>query len=231
MSSIGERYTALLGRILAAWGAAGPARAQRAPSLLAVSKGQSFDQIAELYGLGHRDFGENYAQELIEKAREARERGLGEIRWHFIGHLQTNKAKMVVPWIRSIHSVDSLKLAQKLAQAVSERGGAPLDVYIEVNVDGQPSKAGIDPEATVPLALEIAKLPELKLQGLMAIPDPSAGEAGLKKAFARLRELERRCQPQSAGGLSMGMSGDFPWAVAEGSTWVRVGTALFGPRK
>lgn len=202
--------------------------------LLAVSKGQDASAIEALYRLGHRDFGENYVQELQAKAAELGSR-CPEIRWHFIGHLQTNKVKALAPIVHAVHTVDSEKLARELARRCAESGrSGRLPVFIEVNIDLEASKAGLLPESVPALAQTVAGLEELELQGLMCIPAPLEGpedEPRVRAAFQALRALEERCRPWTRGKLSMGMSSDYPLALAEGATHVRVGTALFGPRK
>jgi pyridoxal phosphate enzyme (YggS family) len=195
--------------------------------LIAVSKGQTVDAIAALYELGQRDFGENYVQELVAKAQELSERGLFEIRWHFIGHLQSNKAKLLAPWVCAVHSLDSAGTARELAKRWTALGrGEKLPVFLEVNIDGEASKSGVLPEAAPALAGEIGAQGGLDLRGLMCVP--AAG--GSRAAFARLRELEAQCRPHTHGELSMGMSGDFEDAILEGASWVRVGTSIFGER-
>jgi pyridoxal phosphate enzyme (YggS family) len=197
-------------------------------TLIAVSKKQSVDAIEELYQLGHRDFGENYVQELITKAETLDKRGCQEIRWHFIGHLQTNKVKSLIPWVSCIHTVDSSRLAQELDKKFSTLGRAgKLPVFMEVNMDKEETKSGVSSEEAVHLSDKIGLCPKLDLLGLMCIPplgvDPSA-------RFRELAALERQLRPQTQGKLSMGMSGDYAEAIAEGATHIRVGTVLFGPR-
>lgn len=230
---IEQRYREVLKRIQTA--------RERSPyrqdvTLIAVSKGQPAHAIEELYSLGHRDFGENYVQELVQKAAELDSKGCVGVRWHFIGHLQTNKIKALVPWVHSVHSIDSDRLAEALAKRWSESGRAgQLDVFLEVNVDQESGKSGVAPGEAAALSGAVASLRELRLQGLMCIPaagasaDAREGVAG-ESPFARLRQLEAQCRPQTHGQLSMGMSGDFEAAVAQGATHVRVGTAIFGSR-
>jgi pyridoxal phosphate enzyme (YggS family) len=210
----------------------------RVVELIAVSKGQPAAAIAELYALGQRDFGENYVQELVAKATELSEKGLFEIRWHFIGHLQSNKCKQLAPWVSSVHSLDSESTARELAKRWQAAGHAEaLPVFLEVNIDVEPAKSGVKPEEAPAVAQAIAGIPGLELRGLMCVPAASASAsasasagAGAKVAFAKLRELEVRCRPFTRGDLSMGMSGDFEAAIDEGATHVRVGTSLFGAR-
>lgn len=229
--SLNERYQAILRKIAEAR-AASPFPAPEV-TLLAVSKVAPVDAIEALYRLGHRDFGENYVQELVEKAEVLARRGCSDIRWHFIGHLQTNKVKMLIPHVFAIHTVDSDKLARELAKRwkASGRSGR-LPIFIEVNIDQEESKAGLTAQAAPDLARLISReLPELETQGLMCIPTADVGEEVTRSAFAKLRALEASCRPASKGALSMGMSSDFPLAIHEGATHVRVGTAIFGARK
>ena len=199
-------------------------------TLIAVSKTQTVDAIEALYRLGHRDFGENYVQELVSKAQELKQRGCAEIRWHFIGHLQSNKVKALIPYVFSVHTIDSEKLAHELAKRWREaRRTGKLQVFIEVNIDGEKSKAGFTLESTPPAAKTIAALPELSLGGLMCIPAPGT-EVQARTSFKKLRELEACCRPATHGSLSMGMSSDYLVALSEGATHIRVGTAIFGAR-
>lgn len=219
-SELENRYRAILSRVKRKV-------EHRAVCLIAVSKKQPVDLIEKLYELGHRDFGENYVQELSSKALELQKRGCTEIRWHFLGHLQTNKVKNLIPWVHSVHSVDSIRLANELAKRWKESGrSGRLPIFVEVNISGEPSKSGVNPEVAVEISKELARFPELILQGLMCIPEEEKGEL----EFPRLRELEEKCRPGTQGQLSMGMSGDFEAALKAGSTHIRVGTAIFGER-
>jgi len=192
-------------------------------TLVAVSKMQSADRVLAAYHAGLRDFGENYVQGL-----EAHRALLpNDVRWHFIGHLQSKKAKRVCD-VALVHSVDSTKLATKLAAAAEQ--GRPLRVLVNVNISKQESKSGVSPEELLSILRDITPLDGLCVRGLMCIPSP---EEEPRQAFARLREL--RDTMQTATGiplpeLSMGMSGDFSEAIAEGATIIRVGTRIFGPR-
>jgi hypothetical protein len=229
MTTLKERYEDVQARIFKASAERKIARRDHIVDLLAVSKGQTADAIADLYALGQRDFGENYVQELVEKAETLSERGLFEIRWHFIGHLQSNKAKQLARWVSSVHSLDSESTARELAKRWKETPGAgegPLPVFLEVNIDSEAAKSGVKPAAAPALAQAIAGVEGLELRGLMCVPAEASGSG----SFARLRELEEKCRPYTKGDLSMGMSGDFEAAIREGATHVRVGTSLFGPR-
>ncbi|MCM2322621.1 MAG: YggS family pyridoxal phosphate-dependent enzyme [Oligoflexia bacterium] len=200
--------------------------------LLAVSKNHPVELLEALYWLGQRDFAENYVQELLGKAKELEERGCTGIRWHFIGHLQTNKVKALLPLVQSVHAVHSEKLARELANRWKSSGRqGRLPVFIEVNIDEEPSKSGLRAADVPAFAAFVASLPELSLQGLMCIPAPSASAEESRTAFRKLRELELQCRPHTSGRLSMGMSGDYEAAIQEGSTHLRLGTALFGPRE
>lgn len=206
------------------------ASARRDPSsvdLLAVSKGHAADRIREAYAAGQRRFGESYAQELVRKARELED--LADIEWHFIGHLQRNKVKDVVPRARLVETVDRLDLARE----IDKRTERDLDVFVEVNVGGEAQKAGCPPEGLVALLREIGALPRLRVRGLMTIPPAVDDPDDARPYFARLRALaaEARASGVDPGPhLSMGMSHDFEAAIAEGATIVRVGTAIFGER-
>lgn len=201
--------------------------------LIAVSKTQPVEAIEFLYRLGHRDFGENYAQELCEKADTLKARGCPGIRWHFIGHLQSNKAKTLMPWIDSIHSVDSESIAAEIGKRWDQSGRAgKLPVFLEVNIDQESGKSGIPPSEVKSLARVIAEKhgSELTLQGLMCIPKANETQESTRASFQRLRFLEKSCQPNTHGQLSMGMTHDFEDAIRQGATHIRVGTAIFGSR-
>ncbi len=214
------------------------ARAGREPNsvkLLAVSKKQPTAAIREAYTEGQRDFGESYAQELAQKADELSD--LADIRWHMIGHLQRNKAKVVVPRVVRVCSVDSERLLGELHKQlelseVTTGKQKILGVLLEVNVGGEASKSGAPP-AALPRLLEVARgLDRLRVQGLMAIPPRTDSETEAMAFFERLRALR-----DELGGaevlpeLSMGMSADLEPAIRAGSTEVRVGTAIFGERR
>ncbi len=229
MNELKARYRQILARVAEAAQQSG--RAPEAVTLIAVSKTQPIESIEALWQAGHRDFGENYVQELVQKAQALRQRGCDGIRWHFIGHLQTNKVKLLLPEVYSIHSVGSERLAteiQKRWQGLEHK--QPLPVFIEVNIDREESKSGALPEEAPTLASQIATLPSMRLQGLMCIPatSPESGSGG--DSFKRLSELENRCRPHTHGALSMGMTQDFEDAIRQGATHVRVGTANFGAR-
>ena len=216
-----ERYSEIRGRIDAAASACG--RRPESVRLVAVSKVHPYWKIKTLYEAGHRDFGENYVQELVEKAEQAKRDGLSEIRWHFIGHLQTNKVKVLLPHVAMIHGVGSLRLGDEISKRVQDR---KVPILIEVNVDGQESKSGIQISELRTLAPALSALPNLDLKGLMCIPDPDRPQ-GTREAFHRIAALGANLQLPE---LSMGMTSDFSEAIAEGATLVRIGTAIFGER-
>lgn len=196
--------------------------------LLAVSKTQPVAAIAALAAAGQSAFGENYAQEALDKIAALATLGL---EWHFIGPLQANKTRAVAERFAWVHSVDRLKIAERLSvQRPIEL--PPLNICLQVNIDREPAKHGLDPSEVAAVAQTVATLPNLRLRGLMAIPAPVADFAAQRRPLARLRELQESLN--SAGlaldTLSMGMSDDLEAAIAEGATWVRIGTALFGPR-
>lgn len=223
--SVAEALARVRARIAAAASAVG--RAVESVELLAVSKGHPSDLVREAYAAGQRRFGESYAQELVKKSRELAD--LTDIEWHFIGHLQRNKVKDVVPRAQVIETVDRLELARE----IDKRAERAVDVCVEVNVGGETQKSGCPPEALAELLRELAALPKLRVCGLMTIPPAVDDPNDARPFFARLRALavEARAMGLEPGPhLSMGMSHDFEAAIAEGSTLVRVGTAIFGER-
>jgi pyridoxal phosphate enzyme (YggS family) len=223
MSTIADNLSALVARIRSAAQAAGrdPASVQ----LLAVSKTKPAAAIREIHAAGVCDVGENYLQEALAKQEELRDLPLI---WHFIGPIQSNKTKAIAEHFDWVHSVDRLKIAQRLSEQ-RPAGLAPLNICLQVNVSGEDSKSGCAPADLPALAKAVAALPNLRLRGLMAIPEPTEDRAAQEAAFASLRQLQ-----ESLGlgldTLSMGMSHDLEAAIAQGATWVRIGTALFGAR-
>ncbi|WP_313037158.1 YggS family pyridoxal phosphate-dependent enzyme [Stutzerimonas nitrititolerans] len=223
MSTIANNIAKVAARIREAAQAAG--RDPDTVGLLAVSKTQPAEAIREANGAGLSDFGENYLQEALEK--QARLADLA-LTWHFIGPIQSNKTRAIAEHFDWVHSVDRLKIAQRL----SEQRPAelpPLNVCLQVNVSGEASKSGCAPQDVAELARTIATLPNLRLRGLMAIPEPTDDLAEQHAAFSRLRQLQQALNLE-LDTLSMGMSQDLEAAIAEGATWVRIGTALFGAR-
>lgn len=226
MSIIAENLSRTLTRITEA-----ESRFQRAPSsvaLLAVSKTRSAEEVREAFENGARDFGENYLQDALPKIAALAEL---PIHWHFIGPLQSNKTRAVAENFDWMHSLDRLKIAQRLSEQRSD-AAAPLNVCIQVNISKETNKSGVEPDKLNELALAVDALPRLKLRGLMAIPAADLDEKGQHQAFAELRALFEQLQVElvDLDTLSMGMSGDMEAAIAEGSTMVRIGTALFGSR-
>jgi PLP dependent protein len=207
------------------------ARSGRAPGsvrLLAVSKTFGPEAVREAAAAGQTAFGENYVQEGVDKILALRELGL---EWHCIGPLQSNKTRPVAEHFDWVQSVDRLKIAQRLSE---QRPAAlpPLQVCVQVNVDGGPTKAGVGPGEALALARAVAELPGLRLRGLMCIPEPAPDFASACAVFARARALFDALNAEGLGldTLSMGMSNDLEAAVASGSTMVRVGSAVFGGR-
>ncbi len=198
-------------------------------TLVAASKSQPADAIRALATAGQRQFGENYVQEALAKQRELSNL---ELEWHMIGPLQSNKCADVARHFDWLQSLDREKLVP-LLDGARPKELPPLNVLIEVNVDGESSKSGCAPEQIASLAEKIAQAPRLRLRGLMSIPAPLPDPDARRAAVARLHELFeslRNAHPH-VNTLSMGMSDDFELAIAEGATMVRVGTALFGPRR
>ena len=220
-------------RIAQAARAAG--RDPAAVRLLAVSKTFGAEAVAGMAACGQTEFGENYVQEGVAKIDALRSRWPA-LCWHYIGPLQSNKTRDVAERFDWVHSLDRLDLAQRLsAQRPAERAGdvlAPLQVCLQVNVSGEASKRGVAPPQLLPLAQQVARLPGLRLRGLMCIPAAAAELAAQREPFARLRELQQQLAQSGLAldTLSMGMSADLEAAVIEGATIVRVGSALFGPR-
>jgi len=193
-----------------------------AVTLLAVSKGQAVDRIQEAIAAGQRAFGENYVQEAVQKMEV-----LPTLEWHLIGPLQSNKTRIAAERFAWVQTVATEKIARRL----SEQRPAhlpPLNVLIQVNVSGEASKSGVEPADARALAQAVTYLPRLRLRGLMAIPEPGAG----RSRYAAVRHVYDHLKAEfGVDTLSMGMSDDLDVAIAEGSTMVRVGTAIFGHRK
>ena len=199
--------------------------------LLAVSKTKPAQMIREAWQCGQRAFGENYVQEGVEKVQGLQD--LEGIEWHFIGPIQSNKSRPVAEHFQWVHSVDRLKIARRLSEQRPEHLPA-LNICLQINIDNQPTKAGFTPEE-VPAAVEqILALPNIQLRGLMAIPapheDPEQQSLPFRAMKNLLTELKNRYPDKPLDTLSMGMSGDMMAAITEGSTMVRIGTAVFGAR-
>lgn len=228
MSTIAEALQGVRARIEAAARAAG--RDPASVKLVAVSKTHPASAVREAYEAGQRDFGENYVQELVEKAEALRD--LPDVRWHLIGHLQRNKAKQVAPLVSLLHTVDGLELSRELDKRVTAAApGRVLPVLVEVSIAGEEQKHGVAPEALAELLQGIEALPALKLRGLMCVPPFTEAPEDARPHFERLVRLQREHGGASRlPELSMGMTHDLEQAVAAGATWVRVGTAIFGAR-
>ncbi|MDI1333848.1 YggS family pyridoxal phosphate-dependent enzyme [Pseudomonas sp.] len=223
MSTIADNILQVSSRIRAAALAAN--RDEHSVQLLAVSKTKPAEAVREAYAAGVSDFGENYLQEALGKQLELADLPLI---WHFIGPIQSNKTRAIAEHFAWVHSVDRLKIAQRL----SEQRPAdlpPLNICIQVNVSGEASKSGCTPADLPALAKSISELPRIKLRGLMAIPEPTEDRAAQDAAFAAVQSLQASLN-LPLDTLSMGMSHDLESAIAQGATWVRIGTALFGAR-
>lgn len=197
--------------------------------LLAVSKAFPAGAVRAAFHAGQRAFGESYTQEAIAKIEALRDLPL---QWHFIGPIQSNKTQAIAQHFTWVHSVDRLKIAERLS-AQRPPDLPPMNVCIQVNVSGEKTKSGATPGELVQLAQTVARLPQLKLRGLMTIPAPVQGADEQRKPFARLRQLmqELNTQGLQLDTLSMGMSDDFGAAILEGATIIRIGTAIFGERQ
>jgi pyridoxal phosphate enzyme (YggS family) len=230
MSTIAANLQAVEATIQAACEAAN--RPRSTVQLLAVSKTFPAEAVLEAIEAGQRAFGENYVQEGVDKiAAVAKARPDLMLEWHFIGPIQSNKTRPIATSFQWVHTVERLKIAQRLSeQRPAELG--PLDICLQVNISGEATKSGVKPEELEGLAKAVVQLPNLRLRGLMAIPEPQADPALQRAPFARLRAL---AQDLTKAGihldtLSMGMSGDLQSAVLEGATIVRIGSAIFGAR-
>jgi pyridoxal phosphate enzyme (YggS family) len=197
-------------------------------TLVAVSKGQSATTIAAAARLGQRHFGENYLQEAVPKLTELRSLDLV---WHYIGRLQANKSRAVAAHFSWVHTIDRLQIAERLA-AQRPDGAVPLNVCLQVNVAADDRKAGVAPAAAAALARQVATLPRLRLRGLMCMLPDGLDDGRQRWCFGELRRLMQslRVDYPCFDTLSMGMSGDFAAAIAEGATMLRIGTAIFGAR-
>jgi pyridoxal phosphate enzyme (YggS family) len=234
---IGPQNSALLGTLSASLGALqqematsarSAGRSEDSVTLIAVSKGHPPEAVRAAAGLGLRDFGESYLQEALPKIAGLRDL---DLRWHFIGRIQSNKTRAIAEQFDWVHGIDRLQVAQRLS-AQRPHFAPLLQSCIQVNIDGEAGKAGVAPAAAADLASAVQALPRLRMRGLMCILPEGRGAAADRRSFAALRAL---LQQLAARGLvldtlSMGMSGDFREAIAEGATMVRIGTALFGPR-
>lgn len=227
MSPIAQAVQACRRHIESSLAACG--RPSGAVGLLAVSKTFPPEAIREAYAAGQRSFGENYLQEALPKIAALAD--LPEIEWHFIGPIQSNKTRPIAEHFHWAHAIDRLKVAERLSAARPE-GLPALQVCVQVNISGEATKSGVDPEHALDLAVSVGRLPRLRLRGFMGIAEPTADATLPRAQFALLRAILQTAQSAglSVDTLSMGMSADLEAAIAEGATLVRVGTAIFGAR-
>jgi len=225
-SPLKQRYEKVLSRLQHACQVAGR---NQDVALLAVSKGHPATAVHELSALGQRAFGENYLQDALEKIKQLNSL---DLEWHYIGGLQSNKTRAVAEHFSWVQSVDRLKIAQRLNDQRPESLPA-LQVLIQVNIDDEPQKSGIPRGEALALATAIHQLPRLQLRGIMGIPSAQADRENTQQSFLRLKALydQLSAQYDQVDTLSMGMSGDLETAVDQGSTMVRIGTDIFGPRQ
>jgi pyridoxal phosphate enzyme (YggS family) len=228
MQTIVERLQQVKGRVSQALASFG--RGAQEVTLLAVSKTQSAEAVRAVAEAGQTAFGENYVQEALEKMAALADRR-AQLEWHLIGPLQSNKTRPVAEAFDWVHSVDRLKIAQRLSEQ-RPAGLPPLNLCLQVNVGGQASKSGVAPAELPALAHAVGRLPRVRLRGLMSIPEPAVGFEAQRAPHRLLRNLfeELRAQGLELDTLSMGMSADLEAAIAEGATIVRIGTAIFGER-
>jgi PLP dependent protein len=231
MGQVAAGLAAVQSRIDAACAKAG--RDPREVRLMAVSKTHPASVLREAYEAGCRLFGENKAQEAAAKAEELSD--LTDLRWAYVGHLQTNKIKDVARFAAEFHALDSIRVARTLDARLDDLG-RDLDVFIEVNSSGEESKFGLPPEAVPDFAVELGSFSRLKVRGLMTLAVFSDDESAVRSCFERMRDLQARLRSLDAAAgsydeLSMGMSGDFELAIEHGATTVRVGQAIFGARR
>lgn len=226
MNTIETRYATILKKINDAC-----LRHQRDPDdvgLLAVSKGHPYSAIKQLYVLGQRQFGESYINEALDKQNELNEL---DIEWHYIGSIQSNKTTLIAQHFSWVHSIDRLKIAQRLSDQ-RDSGLPPLNIFLQVNLNLEQSKSGVSPSDAHELAKKISQLPQLRLRGLMALPQRETDFSAQRENFSRLSQLQNEIIASGVelDCLSMGMSNDFSAAIAEHSTHLRIGSALFGQR-
>ena len=199
-------------------------RVGAAVQLVAVSKTKPAADILALYGMGQRDFGENYVQELVDKQRELP----ADIRWHFIGHLQTNKVKSLVPFVHLIHGVDSLRLLKEIDRQGGLKGKV-VDVLLQVHIAREETKFGLDTVELAEVMGQVEGLEHVRVRGLMGMSSNTTDVEAVREEFRGLKSMLDRYFPEG-GILSMGMSADYEIAIEEGSNMVRIGTLLFGER-
>ena len=230
MSTIAQNLQAIDGTIVAALQESG--RQPGAVQLLAVSKTFGPEAVLEAVRAGQLAFGENYLQEALDKMAAVAAGAPGTaLAWHFIGPIQSNKTRPIAEHFDWVHTVDRLKIAQRLSEQRPAQL-APLNICLQVNISGEASKSGVAPDEVAELARQVAALPRLRLRGLMAIPEPAEGYEQQRAPLARLRALyeQLRAEGLALDTLSMGMSADLKAAIVEGATIVRVGSAIFGSR-
>jgi pyridoxal phosphate enzyme (YggS family) len=203
-------------------------RPEGSTQLLAVSKTRTSDEITTAFNCGQTSFGESYLQEALTKINQLKDK---PIEWHFIGRVQSNKTRSIAENFDWVHSIDKLKHAQRLNDQRPD-SMEPLNICLQINIDDEKSKGGVQPEDATDLIQQINKLPRLHLKGLMTLPTPTNELGAQRQPFRKLRELRDQLATNDLplDTLSMGMSDDMEAAIAEGSTIVRVGTAIFGPR-
>lgn len=224
MDTIAERYQHVLSQIRHAVNIAG--RPRNSVQLLAVSKTKPASDIARLYRLGQRHFAENYLQEALLKQAQL---AAFNITWHFIGPIQSNKTKPIAAHFDWVHSVDRLKIAQRLSEQRAEHL-PPLNICLQVNISQEATKSGVRIEELPELVETVVKLPRLRLRGVMAIPEPEANYAKQRQPYRRLYQAVEQLNRPELDSFSYGMSADLKAAIMEGATMVRIGTALFGER-
>jgi pyridoxal phosphate enzyme (YggS family) len=233
MTKIADNITTVLRRIQQASAARQPSVCDPAipVGLLAVSKTRSAAEIRQAHDAGVSNFGENYLQEAESKIAELS--GL-PLNWHFIGPIQSNKCRKIAGHFDWVHTLDRAKIAEKLSQCRQEVGSKPLNICIQVNIDGEPTKAGVTIDKVADLAGYCSRLPGLTLRGLMVIPNPNQTtdelQCSLTSIYEAYRSLQQAFPDLPVDTLSMGMSSDLELAIQRGSTLVRVGTDIFGPR-
>jgi PLP dependent protein len=225
-AALAANLLALQQEITATARAAG--RIEDCVTLVAVSKGHGADVVGSAAGLGLRDFGESYLQEALPKIEQLRELALI---WHFIGRIQANKTRLIAEHFDWVHGIERLQVAERLS-AQRPHYAPPLQACLQVNIEREGVKGGVDPADAEALALAVSALPGLRLRGLMCILPEAQGIEADRRSFARLASLQQQINARGLAldTLSMGMSGDFRAAILEGATLVRIGTALFGPR-
>ncbi len=198
--------------------------------ILAVSKQKTVTDIRAMVNQGFRDFGESYVAEALPKLDSLASEGCT---WHYVGVVQSNKTKRLAQHFDWVHSVDRIYIGRRLADSREEFSTKPLNICVQVNIDKEPTKAGVSVDQVPELVDQLKQFPQLQIRGLMAIPNPDAHPDATRNSFRQMRELFEKLQSKTSvrwDTLSMGMSGDYVIAIEEGATMIRIGTALFGPR-